>query len=101
MVINEKRQTEWEETEGTDENLNPRDKSEALTLIEQANAAAERLVKERKQAEAVKREITDLMAKQALGGKSLTPSQPEPPKELTPKEFKERFLRGEIENPFK
>ncbi len=76
-------------------------KPSASSIVEQADAAAERLGKENERLEANIRRQEELMAKQALGGRSLAPSQPEKPKELTDREFKDKFLKGEIENPFR
>ena len=73
--------------------------SEANSIVERADAVAERLAKENDRAEAINRRTEELMAKQALGGRSII-QQPEKPKELTDREFKEKFLKGEIKSPF-
>lgn len=75
------------------------DKSSANSIVERADAAAERLAKENERLEANIRRQEELMAKQTLGGRSEI-SKPEKPKELTDREFKEKFLKGEIPNPF-
>ena len=76
------------------------DKSSASSIVEQADAAAERLALQNEKMEANIRRQEELMAKQTLGGRSVI-SQPEKPKEETPAEFKERFLKGQLENPFR
>lgn len=75
------------------------DKSETNSLIERADAAAERLEKANAEKKALLDREEAIMAKQALGGRSEI-NKPEKPKELTDREFKEKFLKGELPNPF-
>ena len=75
------------------------DKFSTSSLVEQADAAAERLARENDRKEALLRREEELMARKALGGISEGPAQPEPPKEETPKEFKDKFMKGELPFP--
>jgi len=75
------------------------DKPSASSIVERADAAAERLAKENERIEANIRRQEELMAKQALGGVSSGPGKKEPPREDTPAEIKEKFLRGELPFP--
>ena len=75
--------------------------SETNSLVERADAAAERLETANKERKALLDREEQIMARKTLGGQSEGPRQPEKPKELTDKEFKDKFLKGEIENPFR
>jgi len=75
------------------------DKPSASSIVERADAAAERLEKASAEYKALIRRQEELMAKQALGGISSGPGKKEPPKEETPAEFKEKFLKGEVPFP--
>lgn len=70
------------------------------SIVERADAAAERLGKENERLEANLRRQEEIMARQTLGGRSVI-GQPEKPKEETPSEFKEKFLKGLLDNPFR
>lgn len=96
-----KKETEGNNKEKTTGNIGTGDQPSTNSFVEQLDAKIERLAAETEKAEVVKRELADLMARQALGGRSLAPLQPEKPKEDTPTEFKNRFMKGEIENPFR
>lgn len=73
---------------------------DASSIVERADAAAERLEKANEERRALLEREEKIMARKALGGDS-TISKPEPKKEETPAEFKARFLRGEVDNPFR
>lgn len=75
------------------------DKPSANSIVERADAAAERLAKENERLEANIRRQEELMAKQALGGRSEI-SKPVKPAELSDREFYQKFLKGELPNPF-
>ena len=81
------------------ENTDVGNTSEANSIVERADKAAERLAKENERMEVNIRRQEEIMAKQALGGRSVI-QQPEKPKELTDREFKEKFLKGELKSPF-
>lgn len=73
------------------------DKPKALTIVEQANIAAERMEAANKKAEELYDKQAELMAKQMLGGTAEAGAQPVKTKE-TDEEYAARFLRGEA-NP--
>ena len=98
--MNEKENIKGIEKEKAGENINDGNQPDANSIVERADKAAERLAKENERLEANIRRQEELMAKQALGGRSEI-SKPEKPKEETPEEFKKKFLRGEVENPFR
>ncbi len=75
------------------------DKRSANSIVELADAAAERLAKENERYEANIRRQEEIMAKQVLGGRSEA-RQPEKPKELTDREFVQEFIKGNIKAPF-
>ena len=75
--------------------------SEANSIVERADIAAERLAKENERLEANLKRQEAIMARQALGGMSSGPAQPETPKEETAKEFKDKFMKGELKFPTK
>src|SRR3990167_3275916 len=70
----------------------------ASSLVERADAAAERLAKENERLEANLRRQEELMAKKTLGGDTRL-TMPEKPKEETNREFKDKVVRGEIRFP--
>lgn len=81
----------------TKENSGIRNQSATTSLIESANAAAERLEAAlNKQAELLSRQ-EELAVRQSLGGKS-SAGQEEVKKELTPKEYKDLILQGKNPN---
>lgn len=87
MAMNEEANTERKEKTVADGNTQIGDQSSAYSIIEQANTAAERLERANKEKALLLAREEQLMARQALGGKSLPPQQPEPPKKLTPREY--------------
>ena len=98
--MDEEKKTEGNIENTTGTNSDAWDKSSANSIVERADAAAERLAKENERLEANIRRQEELMAKQALGGRS-TIEPPKKPAELTATEFKDKFLKGELENPFR
>jgi len=73
-------------------------KSEGVSIIEQANTAAERLERAYRQQEEILKRQEEMYAKQILSGRANAGTVPEQPKELTPQEYAAKVLRGEV-NP--
>ena len=86
-----------EKTAGADDEAG--NKSSANSIVERADASAERLAKENERYEANIRRQEELMAKQTLGGRSEY-VKPEPKKELAGKELINEFMKGNIKAPF-
>lgn len=84
----------------TGENSGDGNQPETNDYVKQLDDKIQRLETAAEKAEAIQRSLTQLMAKQALGGSSLI-TQPEIKKEPTDREFKEKFMKGELENPFR
>lgn len=70
------------------------------SLISAANNAADRLEKANKEMAALIEKQERILAEQRLGGRSEAGQLKEKPKELTPQEYAEKILKGEI-NPLK
>ena len=70
------------------------DKSNAELLIEKAQATAAVLKLENDRTEQLIKRQEEILVRQALGGKSEAGSAPVAPKEETPKEYKDRIMRG-------
>ena len=78
---------------------NPKgNESETGSLIEQANAAAERLELANAKKEELMRIEEEMKAKAMLGGKSPAGSMPQKPKELTPEEYANAYAEGKIQD---
>lgn len=67
----------------------------ANTLVDEANAAAERLEKANERKAELIRQEEELAAKKALGGQSEA-GQPQKPKEETPKEYADRIMKNNV-----
>ena len=91
--MNEQTINEGTQKERAVGNSNDGNQPEAYSLIEQANAAAERMERANKEKAFLLAREEQLMARQTLVGKSLPNQQPEPPKKLTPKEYVEFMQR--------
>jgi hypothetical protein len=72
------------------------DKSENPTLIETANQSAERLENVLKSLKDENDRTERLQGQARLMGRTPGPPQEEKPKEETPKEYKDRVMRGEL-----
>ncbi len=86
-----------EEVQSSPEGSGEGDKPETTNLIEDANSAAERLEKANTKREELLNRQEILIAKQTLGGKS--DAGEESKAEETPKEYKDRIMRGEETAP--
>lgn len=65
------------------------------TVVDRANAAAERLEAANQKAEQLKRELEERQVRERLAGKTV--SQPvKEPEEESPSEYAKRLLRGEL-----
>ena len=72
----------------------PQESENAASLIEKATKAADRIEAETKKAEVMLERYREVEARRILGGKSEGKPQEVPPKEETPKEYKDRIMRG-------
>lgn len=99
----EKKETQEikEEQEKSEEDIDKRVQPETTSLIDKADAAAERIEKANIKQEELLNRQEQLMAKQALGGKSEAgkPYQEEK-KEMSDEEYAKALQKGEV-NPFK
>ena len=86
---------EKEEVEGTTEDTGERVQPEAVGLIDSANAAAERTEKAVKELREENDRKEEMLAKDRLGGISEAGKEPEPVKEESPKDYKDKIMRGE------
>jgi len=97
--MNEQQKTETNIEKKTGADFDDGNQPSANSIVERADAAAERLARENERSEANIRRQEELMAKQALGGRSeINPKAV--PKEETNHEFYKKFLRGEVKAPF-
>ena len=97
--MDEQKETQEAKTSDTAENTGERDKPESTTLLDKANATAERLERTLEKLEIENRKTEELLAKRALGGQTTAGSGvPEAKKEETPQEYAERIRKGEV-NP--
>ena len=69
---------------------------ENKSLIENATLIAERTEKAAASAKAEADRIENLMARQALGGRSVSTNTTEEPKVETPKEYAQRLMRNNL-----
>lgn len=97
--MDEPKTEEETKQEPATEDTGERDKSTTTPLIDIANAAAERMENANKETERLQAVQAERDQRIALGGRSQV--YPETtPKEETPEEYTERFLKGEV-NPLK
>ena len=96
--MNEQQKTQEVKNFSSDTNSNTGDNPQAQTILEQANAIRQGLERENQRYEENLRRHEELVAKRALGGMSDGPT-PEGKREETAKEFKEKFMRGELKFP--
>ena len=94
--MDEEKTTKEEKTEDTTDDTDKGDKSETTTLVDDANAAAERLEKANERKAELLRQEEELAAKKALGGKSEAGQAPVEKKEETPAEYRDRVMAGDI-----
>jgi len=83
----------------TSDNAN-RSESETTPLIKSASYAAERLREENNRREKLLEREEQIIARRTLGGETEGLGQEIKPKEETPKEFKDKFLKGEVKFPY-
>jgi len=88
--------SEEEQTTTTDTGAG--DKPEGTSLIEGANASAERIEKANAEQKALLDRQEELMARQRLGGNSNAGKKEEEPVEDTPEEYVKKVMNGEIGN---
>lgn len=86
----EQKKTEETTTENTEGDNDEGDKYEGVTLIDDANAAAERLEEANKKQEMLLKKQEAILARQALGGQTEAGQSPEK-KEETDKEYSDRI----------
>jgi len=72
----------------------PQKSEDTTSLIERATKAADRIEAETKRAEVMLEQYKEVEARRILGGKSEGKAQEVPPKIETPREYKDRILRG-------
>ena len=70
------------------------DKSETISELDRADQIAERQARENDRREAILKREENLAARKAIGGETEA-GKPEKKKEETPKEYKDRVMRGE------
>ena len=95
--MDEKETTTEDKPKNTVDDTDKGSKSEATTLVDEANAAAERLERANARKEEVLNREEQLMARAALSGRAEAGQAPITKKE-TEEEYAERFKRGEA-NP--
>ena len=84
-----------EKKERTTENTGDGNKPQSNTLIEQANQAAERLERANQERALLLAREEELEARRRLGGVTQM-SVPDKPHVETPKEYRDRILKGQI-----
>lgn len=75
------------------------DSKSTSSIVEQADALYEKLAKKIEEAKALTRRQEEILAKQTLGGRSGNIGNQEQKKEDTPKEFLDKFMKGEVKFP--
>ena len=85
----EEREKEIKEEKPEVENKSP-------SMIESAHDAAEKLREQNERMEKNISKLEELKAIETLGGQTNAGEQPESPKEETPEEYKNRIIRGEL-----
>jgi len=93
----EEKETKAEEPKDTTDDNAKGDKPESSTLIEQANAAAQRLEEANKRQEELLNRQEELQAKRILGGRTEGSRESVVEKE-TDQEYSAKLMRGEV-NP--
>ena len=94
--MDEKKDTQGIQQGGAVANSNIGIQSETVTLIDKANAAAERLEKANaRQAELISQQ-ENIEARRMLGGQTNAGIQPPVQKEETPGEYSKRIMSGKI-----
>lgn len=92
----DKTKGEEKPTEDSKEGVQPK----VPKVVEQTNAAAERIEEANKKSEELLERAEELKAHQMLSGDAEAGSEPEKPKRLTDTEYAEALERGEV-NPLK
>ena len=85
-------------TEGAAENTEAGNEPQTSSVLDRADAAAERIEKGIKRLEELQQRQEELSARAMLGGGSEAGGEPAKEKELTPEEYSKKVLKGEI-NP--
>lgn len=93
---NEEKTTEEVKKENATETKDDGDKPKKSSLIDDANLTAERLEAANAERKALLNREEELIAKRRLGGIAEAGIEAEKPKEETPKEYKDKVMRGEI-----
>jgi len=93
--MDEKETTEEKKPEGTTGTEDEGSQPKAVTLIDQANSASERLEKANERKAELLRQEEELMAKRALGGNSEAGQSVEK-KEETALEYKDKVMSGNL-----
>jgi len=94
--MDERKETTGTKQKSTDANNDAGSKSEANSLVDRADAAAERLAKENERMEKNLREQQEFEARNRLGGRSENAPAQKKTEELSDKEYAEKVLSGEI-----
>lgn len=93
---NENEEAQETETKEPTEDTQERNEPEARVSIDDANLAAKRLEDANKEKRSLLDREEKLLIEKKLGGESSAGQVPEKPKGLTPKEYKDAVMRGEI-----
>ena len=83
-----------QEEESPTDNSGEGNQQQSPTLVEGANAAAERLEKATELYKAENDRREELMARDMLGGKTEAGQEPAPPKEESPKDYMKNVMSG-------
>ena len=94
--MNETKEVQGNAQKQSGTNINDGNNSTSSSLIEQADAAAERLAKENDRREALLAREEEIEARRRLGGEASGPQQPIKPHEETPQEYAKRLISGEL-----
>ena len=94
--MDEQKTTTEKTQEGTNDGNDNGIQSSTTGLLEKTTQAVQDLKDQNDRKERLIREEKDLYARKMLGGLSEAGEEPEKPKELSNKEYAEKFARGEI-----
>ena len=91
--MNEEKTDENDKTENSAGDTGEGDKPETSSIVERADAVAERLEKANEERKAIIAREEEIMARKALGGKSEGATQPKSNEPMSDKEYKDYFLK--------
>jgi len=72
------------------------EQAKPLSAVDKANEAIEKLEAQNKRMEDNIAKLEELKAEQIISGKADAGQAPQPPKEESPKEYKDKIMRGEL-----